>query len=60
MPSRFSRQPERVVRARRLERAALSAFKVVDELPRHRASPRVESGRRRAGVRLEARVPNHF
>eukprot|EP00966_Prymnesium_polylepis_P091900 2127459-Prymnesium_polylepis.1 len=35
MPSRFSRQPERVVRARCLER---TAFKIVDELPRHRAS----------------------
>eukprot|EP00966_Prymnesium_polylepis_P059477 1378528-Prymnesium_polylepis.1 len=37
MPSRFSRQSERVVRARCLERTAL---KFVDCLPRARASPR--------------------
>eukprot|EP00966_Prymnesium_polylepis_P249595 5770829-Prymnesium_polylepis.1 len=58
MSSRFSRQPERVVRARRLER---TVFKIVDELPRHR-SIRVAASRAsrleatpsgRAGLRLD-------
>eukprot|EP00966_Prymnesium_polylepis_P097556 2259906-Prymnesium_polylepis.1 len=48
MTSRFSRQPELVVRARRLER---TAFRIVDQLPRHRASLREQtpSSRSEAG-----------